>query len=406
MSVAYFLAKRIHFSKGDDTQRVSPPAIRIAIAGISIGLAVMILTVAIVVGFKQEIRNKISDFGGDLQVQAIASNRTFEKQPICYNDSVLSLLSGMSNVAEVSPFITKPAVLKTEDDFLSVVIRSGEVGEREVQVSETIARKLKLKVGDKVQIFFVKNNNISGSLDYGSTDASIKARTLTVTSLYQTHFNQYDNQLIYANHQFLQEVSGWDEDMASGIAIKLHDAERMTDSYEEFTDVVSLTQDRRGTQWVVRNLEHQNPEIFGWLNLLDTNVWVILGLMIIVSTFTMVSGLMIIILEKTRMIGLLKALGCDNRQLRKTFLYIAFFLTIQGLLWGNLIGLGCCAIQSVWHPVTLDPENYYLEWVPISITWWQVLALNLGTLFITMLMLVAPSAMIAKMSPGKVLTSC
>lgn len=405
MSVAYFLAKRVHFSKGDDTQRVSPPAIRIAIAGISIGLAVMILTVAIVVGFKQEIRKKISDFGGDLQVQALASNRTFEKQPICYNDSILSRMADQPNVMEVSPFITKPAVIKTADDFLSVVIRSAEVGEREVQISETIARKLKIGVGDKVQIFFVQNSQLEGSLDYGSSQASVKTRTLEVTGLYQTHFNQYDNQIICANHQLLQQVSGWDEDMASGIAIKLQDPDLMADSYDRFSEVVSLTQDRRGTQLAVRTLEHQNPEIFGWLNLLDTNVWVILGLMIIVSTFTMVSGLMIIILEKTQMIALLKALGCDNRQLRKTFLYIALFLTLQGLLWGNLIGLGCCAIQSIWHPVALDPENYYLEWVPISITWWQVVALNVGSLCITMLMLIAPSAMIARMSPAETLKS-
>lgn len=406
MSVAYFLAKRVHFSKGDDTQRVSPPAIRIAIAGISIGLAVMILTVAIVVGFKQEIRKKISDFGGDLQVQALASNRTFEKQPICYNDSILSLLAELPDVAEVSPFITKPAVLKTEDDFLSAVIRSADVGEREVCISETIARKLKLKIGDKVQVFFVTNNSISGSLDYGSADASIKARTLTVTSLYQTHFNQYDNQIIYANHQLLQQVSGWDEDMASGIAIKLQDADAMADSYDRCTEIVSLTQDRRGTQLSVRSLEYLNPEIFGWLNLLDTNVWVILVLMIVVSTFTMISGLMIIILEKAQMIGLLKALGGDNRMLRRAFLYIALFLTGKGLLWGNLLGLGCCLVQSVWHPVALDPENYYLEWVPISITWWQVVALNLGALVITMLMLIAPSAMVAKMSPGRILSTC
>lgn len=405
MSVAYFLAKRIHFSKGDDTQRVSPPAIRIAIAGISIGLAVMILTVAIVVGFKQEIRKKVSDFGGDLQVQAMSSNRTFEKQPICYNDSVLTLLAERPDVAEVTPFITKPAVIKTQDDFLSVVIRSADVGEREISISETIARKLKIGIGDKVQIFFVQNHQLDGSLDYGSADASVKTRTLTVASLYQTHFNQYDNQMIGANHQLLQQVSGWDEDMASGLAIRLSDADALTDSYEDMTDIVSLTQDRRGTQLVVRTVEQQNPEIFGWLQLLDTNVWVILALMTIVSTFTMISGLMIIILERSQMIALLKALGYDNRRLRETFLYIALFLTTRGLLWGNLVGLGCCVIQSIWHPVSLDPENYYLEWVPISITWWQVVALNLGALVVTMLMLIAPSAMIAKMSPGNILTS-
>lgn len=404
MSVAWFLAKRIHFSKGDDTQRVSPPAIRIAIAGISIGLAVMILTVAIVVGFKQEIRHKISDFGGDLQVLALASNRSFEKQPICYSDSILSCLSARANVADVKPFITKPAVLKTADDFLSVVIRSAEVEEREICLSETIARKLNLQVGDKVQIYFVQNRQVEGSLNYGSADVSVKARTLTVARLFQTHFNQYDEQVVLASFQLLQQVSGWDEDMASGLMIHLQNPDEIDACYEDFTSLVSQTQDRRGTQLVVQTLQQQNPEIFGWLDLLDTNVWVILGLMIVVSSFTMISGLMIIILEKAQLIGLLKALGCSDWTLRKMFLNIAILLTLQGLVWGNIVGLGCCAIQSYWHPVCLDPENYYLEWVPISITWWQVLALNIGTLCITMLMLLVPSALVAKASPGKILS--
>jgi len=405
MSVAYFLAKRIHFSKGDEQQRVSPPAIRIAIAGIAIGLAVMILSVAIVVGFKEEIRDKVSDFGGHLQVLAATSNRTFEKQPICVSDSLLQAVSDVENVRSATPFITKPAVIKTSDDFLSVVMKSAEIGEREISVSETIARKLKLNVGDKVQVFFVSNNQIGNSLEYGGTDASVKARTLTIVSLYQTHFNQYDDQIILGSRELLQQVSGWDEDMASGLEIQLNDISHIEDAYADMCGRVSLTQDRRGTQLAVQTLRQQNPQLFGWLDLLDTNVWVILILMVIVSTFTMISGLMIIILEKAQMIGLLKALGFNNRQLSHTFLYIALFLTVKGLLWGNFVGLGLCAIQAVWHPIALDPENYYLEWVPISIQWWQVALLNAGALLITMLMLIVPSTLVSKVSPGRILAN-
>lgn len=405
MSVAYFLAKRIHFSKGDEQQKVSPPAIRIATAGIAIGLAVMLLSVAIVVGFKEEIRDKVSAFGGHLQVLAATSNKTFEKYPICISDSLVKSVTEVPYVAKAKTFITKPAVIKTNDDFLSVVMKSEDLGERELSVSETIARKLNLQIGDKVQVFFVANNQIENNLNYGGTDASVKARTLTIVSLYQTHFNQYDDQIILGSHELLRQVSGWDEDMASGLEIQLKDISQMEDVYAELCERICLTQDRRGTQLAIQTLRQQDPQLFGWLDLLDTNVWVILILMVIVSTFSMISGLMIIILEKAQMIGLLKALGCNNRQLRHTFLYIALFLTLKGLLWGNIVGLGICAVQSLWHPIALDPENYYLEWVPIAIRWWQIVLLNAGALCITMLMLIIPSTLVSKVSPGSILAN-
>jgi len=404
LSLAFYLAKRIYFSKGDDTQRVSPPAIRIAIAGIAIGLAVMLLTVAIVVGFKDEIRNKIAGFGGHLEVLALASNRTFEKQPICYSDSLLLQLQSLPNVASAQPFITKPAIVKTDNDFLSVIIKSADVQEREIIVSETIARKLRLKKGDAVTLYFIQNQS-ENFLEYGEANASIKSARLTIADTYQTHFNEYDSQVIWGNIDLLRNKSGWDADMASGIAIRLNNFDQLDDGFYEASMACSQATDRRGTRYMVQTLKQQNPQIFGWLELLDTNVWVILALMLVVSAFTMISGLLIIILERTHMIAILKALGCSNPQLRHTFIYMAMFLTLRGLFWGNLIGLGLCAIQYYWHCLPLDAENYYLEYVPISLNWWHVVVLNAGTLFFTLLMLLAPSALVAHISPSKVLTS-
>ena len=404
MSVAYFLAHRIRFRKSSDAQRVTPPAVRIAIAGIAVGLVVMILTVAIVVGFKQEIRDKIADFGGHLQIVALTSGKGFDKQPVCYDDSLLTSIRGMEYVASVEPFITKPSVIKTSDDFLSVVMKSQEgLDEREISISESIARKLHLKIGDKIQAFFVQNSAAEGALSYGNAEASVKARTLTVVSLYQTHFSQCDDQMVLANFGMLQQLGAWEEDMVSGLQIRVNDFDQLYEAYDALTDQVSWTQDRRGTQYCVQNIEQLNPQIFGWLELLDTNVWVILSLMVVVAAFTMISGLLIIILEKAQMIALLKALGCNNDQLQRTFLYVAMFLVLQGLFWGDIIGVGLCVVQSVWHPLSLNPENYYLEWVPISITGWQILALNVGALVITMLMLVVPSTLVSRISPGKML---
>lgn len=401
MSFAYFLAKRIDLSKGDDTKRVSPPAIRIAIAGIAIGLAVMLLTVAIVIGFKQEIRNKIADFGGHLQVLAIANNRTYEKQPICCNDSLLNAIKQLEGVKKALPFITKPAVLKSDSDFLSIVVKGQDLcldNENGIAISETIARKMKLKLGDRVRLYFVQSGD---AFTFGSETSAIKSRTVVVDSLYQTHFNEYDSQIVLAPSALLQTVSEWDEDMASGIEVTLQNLDLLENAYLDLSETVSQTQDRKGTQLYVQTIRQLNPQIFAWLDLLDTNVWVIITLMLVVATFTMISGLLIIILERTPMIGILKAMGCNNKQLQTAFLFVAMRLTARGLFWGNLIGLGLCWIQATWHIIPLDPENYYLEWVPVSIDCWHILVLNIATLFITLLILIVPSAFVAHIAPSK-----
>ncbi|MDO4497340.1 MAG: ABC transporter permease [Bacteroidales bacterium] len=400
-SFSFLIASRI---KNAPTRKGLGGSIRIAIAGIAIGLATMLISVAIVVGFKQEIQQKIAGFGGHLQVLAIASNNTFEKQPICCSDSLLEALRILPSVSQVETFITKPAVLKTKEDFLSVVVRSetDSLEENEILVSETIASKMKLRVGDSFKLFFLKSGE---GFEFGQETASIKSRTVFVKGLFQTHFNNYDSQMIIASHSFLQTANDWDEDMASGIEIQLRDFNLLENGYMEVVESVSQNQDRLGTTLYVKSIDQMNPQIFGWLDLLDTNVWVILCLMLLVSSFTMISGLLIIIMERTGMIGLLKALGATNWQLQKSFLYVAAFLTMKGLFWGNLFGLGLCAIQYFWHPITLDAETYYLDWVPIALSGWHILALNLGTLCITLFVLLVPSAIVAHISPNKAIQS-
>jgi len=401
MSFPLYIAKRISthpLNKGWGG------SIRIAIAGIAIGLAVMLISVAIVVGFKEEIQNKIAGFGGHLQVLAIASNRTYEKQPICCNDTILSAIEALPSVAEAHPFITKPAVLKTDNDFLSIVAHSGNdsLEGNEILVSQTIANKLKLSVGDRPKLYFVKSGS---GFDYGNETASIKSRSVTISGIFQTHFNEYDSQMIMASYAFLQTASDWEEDMASGIEVKLHHFDDLDNGYFQLVDLVSQTTDRQGTGLFVQSIEQLNPQIFGWLDLLDTNVWVILGLMMAVASFTMISGLLIIILERTAMIGILKALGATNWQLQKCFIMVAGRLTLMGLFWGNIVGLGLCSIQFFWHPFALDAENYYLDWVPVSLNIWHILLLNISTLVITLLVLLIPSTIIAHIAPSRAIQS-
>lgn len=406
MSIAWFLAKRIHFAKGDDTQRVSPPAIRIAIAGIAIGVAVMLVTVAIVVGFKQEIRQKVINFNGHIQLQAFVSNSTYELPPIAITDSVLDVLDRQPYIDSIEPFVTKPAVLKTDSDFLSIVVKGAltdTIGPRDLVLSRTIANKLKLDVGDDVSAFFVQSDLEGDPFALGAENTKVKIRKLTVTGIYETHFSEVDQQMVMGNVELLQQVSGWDEDMFSAVSLTLTDFDLLDDACYDLN--AQQLYDANNVPLYAQTIEQLNPQVFSWLELLDTNVWVILILIAVVAAFTMISGLLIIILERTQMIGILKAQGLDNRRLRSVFLWVALFLTAQGMLWGNLFGLGLCFIQQRWHLIALDPANYYLEWVPIHLSWPMVLLVNIGTLVITLLVLIAPSALVAKISPTRAIQS-
>lgn len=407
MSLPFFLARRIHFAKSsDNTQRVSPPAIRIAIAGIAIGVAVMLVSVAIVVGFKQEVRQKVVDFSGHMQLQAMVANNTYELPPITVNDSLNELLGQYEYVKGMEPFITKPAVLKTDSDFMSVVLKgivSDDIDSRGVVLSRTIADKLKLKVGDVVQAFFVQTDREADVFALGAENTKVMVRRLTVDSLYESHFSEIDQQMVLGNAELLQGVCGWDEDMYSAVTIDLKDFDQMEDAYYDLNSI-GLT-DSNGTPLYALTIEQLNPMVFSWLELLDTNVWVILILIAAVAAFTMISGLLIIILERTQMIAILKAQGLDNARLRRMFLWVALFLTGKGMLWGNLIGIGLCMAQQYWHLFKLDPATYYLEWVPIHLTWPMVLLVNIGTVVITLLVLLAPSALVAKISPSRVLSA-
>lgn len=428
MSLAYFIAHRIHFSRIRDAgQRVSPPAVRIAIAGIAIGLAVMILSVAIVIGFKQEIRAKAIGFGAHMQVQAFTANRTYETEPITLSDTLWTVLRQVPDIRSVHPFATKPAILKTDEDFLAVTfkgiltekeggtffrkhLKTGAVpsyeawGESEnppsagIVISQIVADKLHLNIGDEVAAYFVKMEP-ADPFSYGNMPTSVRSRRLRIEGIYESHFNEYDRQFIAADLHLLQAVSGWPADAASGIEIELSDFSRLDKAYTDTFDALSGYADATGENYYLRTVEQINPQLFSWLALLDTNVWVILILIATVAAFTMISGLLIIILERTNMIGVLKALGYDNNGLQRVFLYIALFLTGKGLLWGNIAGLLLCFIQHQWHLLRLDPQNYYLEWVPIALSPLHLILLNLGTVALTLLVLLAPSALVARIRP-------
>lgn len=411
MNFELFIARRIHFSKErGDSRRVTPPAVRIAVAGIALGVAMMILSVAIVVGFKQEVRNKMVGFGSHIRVSNFDSNSSYETAPIFVGDSLKSLLSALSGIRHVETFATKPGILKTETDFQGIVLKGVDVeydwtffrkhlkeGElfsidtgkvtNDVLISQQLADMLRLRCGDSFHAYFVQDE--------------VRARKFRICGIYDTGFTDYDKLFVLTDIKHIRRLNGWEADAVSGLELQVDDYDDLDEVAAAVDDRLLNRRDRKGNIFYVRSIKELNPMIFSWLDVLDLNVVVILVLMMAVSGFTMISGLLIIILERTNMIGILKALGQQDRSLRRVFLYISAFLIGKGMLWGNIIGLALCWIQSFFRPLSLDPSVYYLDAVPIHLTLGSWLLINLGASVVSLLMMLAPSYLITKISPAK-----
>lgn len=409
MGLELFIARRIHFSKEGDRQ-VTPPAVRIAIIGIALGLAVMILSVAIVVGFKKEVRNKVIGFGSHIQITNFDNNSSFESTPIAVSDSLLQALQAFPGVRHVETYATKMGIMKTETDFQGVVLKGVDTdfdwsffrnnlkeGEMltinpdktstDVVISRYLSDLLGLKLGDSFLTYFVQED--------------VRARKFTIAGIYETGFMDYDKLFVLADIKQIRRLNGWDKDQVSGLELLVDNYDDLDQIAEDLYFDLVEKQDRVGNAYFTRSVKEMNPMIFNWLGVLDVNVVVILILIFAVAGFTMISGLLIIILERTNMIGILKALGENNTSIRKIFLYISFFLIGKGMLWGNIIGISICLIQSHFRIITLDPSTYYLDAVPIDLNILSLVLLNIGTLCASMLMMLGPSYLITKIDPAK-----
>ena len=405
-----FVARRIYRSK-EGEKEVSKPAVLIAMWGIAIGLAVMIVAVAVVIGFKHEVRDKVVGIGSDITITNFDAQKSYETVPVVAGDSLLDALRAMEGVKHVQRYSTKPGMIMTEDNFLGMVLKGvsqeydwtflkehlleGEIpaftdsaSTNRTLVSRTIANKLHLKTGDKLYTYYVEEDRV-------------RARRLEVAGIYQTNFSIYDNMFLLTDLYTVNRLNAWKADQASGIELEVVDVSRLEDTKEAISAEVDMVKDCYGGTYYTQTVEENNPQIFAWLDLLDMNVWMILILMTGVAGFTMISGLLIIILERTNMIGVLKALGADNLAIRKVFLSFSVFLIGRGMLWGNLIGLSFVFIQSQFHLFKLDPVTYYVDSVPVVFQlWWWVL-LNVCSLLASVLMLVGPSYLIAHIHPAK-----
>lgn len=396
---------RLYFSQQGE-QRNSRPAVRVALAGIIVGVMVMILTVCIVVGFKQTVTQQVAGFGAHIQVVSFDNNNTYDLQPISVSDSMLTSLSRYPHVVQAAPFVTKPGMLKTDSAFHGIVLKGTDYWDffarnirdgalpsspQEVLLSQPVARLLGLGVGDAVTAYFVD-------------EADVRARRFRITGLYETGFAQFDELFVLTPLTTARRLQGWDEYTCSGVEILLDDIRYIDDVADEIYFATVNRLDENGYNiYYVQTLHEQNPAIFAWLDLLDMNVVVIIILMLLVAGFNIVSGLIILILDGVQLIGTLKALGADNRFVRRIFLTQAAMLIGKGLLWGNVLGLGLAAFQYFTHLVPLDAATYYVSYVPVAFPWGWWALLNIGTIAVSLLILLLPSMIITKISPAKVM---
>ena len=407
----YFIAERIH-SGGISGKRFAGPVIKVATAGIVLGVTVMLPSLAIGNGFKKEIREKVSGFSSHIQVVNYDFNQSFESNPITHDSLLVGRLRAISGIQNVQRFITKPGLLKTNNeiqglvlkgigkdyqtDFLENILTAGQLprtdstaSSNDLLLSEALAQLLQLQVGDEVFMYFFQEQ--------------IRIRRFTVCGLFNSHLPDFDKSFAITDLRILQRLNGWETDEIAGYELVLQDFAQLDPLgqavYEETADVLSASGNLLRTQ----TIRQTHPPIFGWLDLLDMNIAVIILLIVLVAGFNMISGLLILILERTNMIGLLKSLGMADWPLRRIFIYLATRIALKGLLWGNALGLGLAMLQKHLGWARLDPANYFLDTVPIALPLHHILLLNIGALAAIFLMMIGPSYLAARISPVKAL---
>ena len=410
MNLPLFIARRIYSDQGD-RHKVSRPAIRIATIGVAIGLAVMILTVGVVLGFKHTIRDKVVGFGSHIQVVNLFSVSSTETYPICIEDSAMQVMAGIEGVSHVQRYALTQGILKTDNDFLGVAFKgigpeydlrylsdnlvegqmpafSDSTNTNKLLISRIMADKLNLKAGDRVYAYFID-------------DEDIRTRRFTIEGIYQTNMTRFDELICYTDLYTARKLNGWFDGQCSGAEVLVKDFDQINDVYARIINKVNRTQDRYHNTFTSQTIYDAYPQIFNWLELLDINVWIILGLMICLAGITMVSGLLIIILERTSMIGVLKALGARNRTIRHTFLWFSAFIISRGLLLGDALGIGILLLQKYTGIVTLDPQTYYVNEAPMELNIPIIILLNVATLIVSISVLIIPSFFISHIHPAK-----
>ena len=409
MNLPYFIAHRLIKGRREGTS-FSRPINVIAIVGIAMGLAVMILAVAILTGFKQQIREKVVGFGSHIQIMNYDSNISFETTPISDTQKFIPLIKQIPGIQHIQVFATKAGIIRTDEDIQGVVLKGigsdfdwdyfksnmvdgsvftvTDTGRTDkVIISKKISDMLRLKTGDSFAMLFIQDPP--------------RMRKFTIGGIYETSLEEFDKMYVYCDIGHIKRLNGWKNDQVSGFEVFINDFGKLDELTSAVRDAIGYKIAEEDTKFKTSNIRMRYPQIFDWLNFQDINVIIIIFLMLIVAGFNMISGLLILILEKTNMIGILKSLGAEDITIRRMFLYQAAYLIGKGLFWGNFIGIGLAYFQLKTGVITLDPSSYYIKTVPVNLELAHILLLNAGTMAAIIIMLLVPSQLISRISPVK-----
>ncbi|MBR5813530.1 MAG: ABC transporter permease [Bacteroidaceae bacterium] len=405
MNLELFIARRIYGTR-KGARRVSRPAVAIAQWGVSVGAIIMIASICIIVGFKQQIREKVFGFGGHIQL--ISYSNESGETPITADEELLRELRGIEGITAVQQQVQKTGIIVGEKEYEGVAIKGigsdydrsfiashiiegvlpefSDTASGEIVISKLLSDRIGAKLGDRINIYFL--------------DKGIKARKLTIAGIYSTHLSEFDTAMAFTDIYTTRSINDWESDKASAIEISIADYSLLEQIRDDICDVALSATQRNNEMMMVPTIEELNPSIFAWLNVLDQTVWMILILVIAIAAFTMVSGLLIIILEKSNLIGVLKAIGAKNVSIRRVFIYYASFIIGKGLIIGNIIGIALCVVQQQFKIVSINPEMYYMDRVPIEFTW-LIVPMNIIMFAVSVAALVLPSMIISKIEPTK-----
>ena len=401
MNTSLFIARRLGGAKPGSTY--TSLIKKIAITSIALGLAVMIISVAIVTGFQSEISDKVTGFGSHIQITNHDYNISFEPRPISSYQDFIPQLEEIDGVRHIQPFATKPGIIKTDEDIHGIILKGNgpgtdwsffsrrltdgsipEIGDTlrsdEVIISSLVSRRLRLSKGDDLFIYFIQDPP--------------RIRRLTISGIYDTGLEELDKIFVIGDIRHIQALNDWESDQIGGFEVLVADFGSLERIRRDILELLPYDLD-------ARSIRELYPQIFDWLSLLDMNVYVIITLMVLVAGINMITTLLISVLEKTNAIGILKAVGGSNKIIRRIFLYHAGILISKGMITGNIIGLTAVLVQHIWGVVSLSPESYYVSEVPVNIQLTHILALNAGTFLLSIAMLIAPSYIVARISPVK-----
>ena len=416
MNTELFLAKRFMKSQRGN-RKYTMPIIRLSVVAIALSLTVLIISVSIVTGFKKEVRSKVIGFGGHIQIINYDSNNSFESSPIKIEKSLTDTIRAIDGINNIQVFATKPAIIKTKSTNQGVILKgigndfdtaffsknliegrmpiiSLTEKSNEVLISGKIASLLELNLKDKFIAFFI---------DERIPNRPVNRRVFTICGVFETSLEQFDEQFIFGDIKHIQTLNGWDENIVGGYEILINDYKYL-DYYTELVhSKVGYSFQEDGGRLGVVNIKSKHPQIFDWLGLINMNVYVILIIMGFVAVINMVSGLIILILDRTPSIGLLKALGTNNKSMRKIFLYQSFHLILKGLLYGNIVSLTLIFLQDKFHIIKLDKASYFVEYAPVNINLLHILLINIGTLIVIFMFMLLPVIIVTRIQPVKTL---